>query len=133
MVHHLMLFPLLFCLLFNIPFSLASASSNSPITITVDTDEDSITTTDTHKYWKRSFGSGHASLSLRTDYQEALARAAEDYGACGLRMHGIFDDDMNVIDYNADKTGYVYNWTSIDTLWDVQVENGMKPFVELGE
>ena len=100
---------------------------NSPVTVTIDNSE----TTSFPPYWKRSFGSGHAALSLREDWQDALARATRDYGAEGVRMHGIFDDDMNVVAAGKDGS-YAYNWTNIDVMWDVQIKNGMRPLVELG-
>jgi len=40
-------------------------------------------------YWKRSFGSGHAALSLRPDWQDHLKRAVEDLGLGGVRYHGV--------------------------------------------
>lgn len=88
-------------------------------------------------YWKRAIGSGHAALSQRSDWQQALKRAADDYGAMGIRQHGIFDDDMNVVvgpTESETETGgpYTYNFTNIDLLWDVQVASGMSPLVELG-
>ena len=54
-------------------------------------------TTALEPFWKRSFGSGHAALGLRDDWQAALARGAEAYGLAGIRQHGIFDDDMGVV------------------------------------
>ena len=84
-------------------------------------------------YWKRSFGSGHAALGLRPDWQAALARAVKDYGLAGIRQHGIFDDDMNVVRLGGkDNATLVFNWTSVDTLWDAHVLLGVKPLVELG-
>lgn len=80
-------------------------------------------------YWRRSFGSGHASLALRSDWRAALGRAAQDVGLEGVRQHGIFDDDMHVIRMLDGQI--VYNWTSIDILWDAHVSRGLRPVVEL--
>lgn len=80
-------------------------------------------------YWKRSFGSGHAALGLRPDWQAALARGVRDYGLGGIRQHGIFDDDMDVVKLVDDEP--VFNFTRIDELWDAHVRNGVKPLVEL--
>jgi hypothetical protein len=63
--------------------------------------------------WKRSFGSGHAALGLRDDWQWALKRAANELGLQGVRQHGLLDDDMGVV------VGHrTYNWTNVDKLWD---------------
>ena len=39
-------------------------------------------------------GSGHAALSLRTDWQRQLAQARQDLGVKRVRFHGILDDDI---------------------------------------
>ena len=76
--------------------------------------------------WKRSFGSGHAKLTNRPDWQAHLAQAVTDLGLTGVRYHGLFDDDMGVV------TGYrTYDWTKADTAWDYQVKQGVTPIVEL--
>ena len=94
--------------------------------------------------WKRIFGSGHAALGLRKDYQaqlkqakeqvhiripEAAAAAAvdslsrsllltkEQLGLVGVRAHGTFDDDMGPI-VKAHRT---YNFTLLKKLWTSQV------------
>ena len=43
-----------------------------------------------HK-WKRSFGSGHASLTLRQDWRTQAAQAAQELGMSGVRYHGVLD------------------------------------------
>ena len=40
--------------------------------------------------WKRSFGSGHASLTLRDDWRAHLMAAASELGLAGVRHHGLF-------------------------------------------
>ena len=63
-----------------------------------------------HK-WKRSFGSGHASLTLRDDWRAQAAQAAEELGMGGVRFHGMFGDDMGPV---VTAPG-VYNFTQIDS------------------
>ena len=46
---------------------------------------------------KRSFGSGHATLTLRPDWQKHLVQAVNDLGLGGVRHHGLLDDDMRVV------------------------------------
>ena len=47
--------------------------------------------------WKRSFGSGHAAVGLRDDWQSALKRATAELGLRGVRQHGLLDDDIGVV------------------------------------
>ena len=77
-------------------------------------------------FWKRTFGSGHAKLTMRPDWQDHLKSARDEIGLQGVRYHGIFDDDMGVV--IAPRT---YNFTLIDQSWDYQVGLGLKPVVEL--
>ena len=76
--------------------------------------------------WKLSFGSGHASLTLRSDWREHLRQAVTDLGLSGVRYHGLFDDDMGVITAPG-----VYNWSSIDSTWDFLLSLNVRPIVEL--
>ena len=82
-----------------------------------------------HK-WKKSFGSGHSSLTLRDDWRAHLALAAEQLGLGGVRYHGIFDDDMAVVTRGADGQ-IAYNFTLVDSTWDFLLAHGVKPIVEL--
>lgn len=73
-------------------------------------------------FWKTTFGSGHARLTLRPDWQLHLKQARDELGLGGVRYHGIFDDDMGVV------TAYrTYNWTLVDRSWDYQVSLGLTP------
>lgn len=78
-------------------------------------------------YWKRSFGSGHAALTLRTDWQGHLKQAVSALGLQGVRYHGIFDDDMGPV-----VTSYrTYDFSKIGASWDYQLSLGLRPIVEL--
>ena len=66
------------------------------VPVEVEVDLASPTTPFPH-YWSRSFGSGHARLSLRKDWQAHLKQAVDDLGLGGVRYHGIFDDDMGPV------------------------------------
>lgn len=77
-------------------------------------------------YWKRAFGSGHAALSLRADWQAHLALAVTDLGLAGVRHHGLLDDDMRVV------TGPgAYDFTRVEASWRFQVAHNVTPIVEL--
>jgi len=84
-----------------------------------------------HRVFQRSFGSGHASLGLRADWQAAAGRAATDYGLGGIRQHGVFDDDMGPVATRAADGSIAYNFSSIDTLWDAMLARNIHPIVEL--
>lgn len=77
-------------------------------------------------YWKRSFGSGHASLTLRSDWQAHLKLATEQLGLSGVRHHGLLDDDMGVVVSNGK-----YNFTKVLQSWGYQRSVGVTPIVEL--
>lgn len=77
-------------------------------------------------YWKRSFGSGHAALTLRPDWQQHLRWARDQLGLGGVRYHGILDDDMGVV--TAPRT---YNFSRVFASWDFQLSLGLVPIVEL--
>eukprot|EP01046_Picozoa_sp_COSAG06_P042043 COSAG06_NODE_5301_length_3575_cov_9.623705_1_plen_196_part_00 len=83
------------------------------------------------QYWRRSFGSGHASLGLREDWRAALARAAQDYGLAGIRQHGVFDDDLGIASLEQGSQRVVYNFTLLDVVWDAHVAHSIHPVVEL--
>ena len=96
-----------------------------PVPVTVDVDA-SASPTPFPPYWKRSFGSGHAAITLRPDWQHHLQRAVSELGLQGVRYHGLFDDDMEVV------TGFrTYNFTRIKSSWDYQLSLGLTPIVEL--
>ena len=76
-------------------------------------------------YWKKSFGSGHASLTLRPDWQAHLKRAVEDLGLSGVRHHGLLDDDMGVV-----VSPGVYNFSKVIESWKYQRSLGVTPIVE---
>ena len=83
-------------------------------------------TTSFSHYWKRSFGSGHATLTLRKDWRGQLKQAINDLGLQGIRHHGILDDDMRVV-----IAPRKYNFTLVEESWSFQVLNNITPIVEL--
>ena len=101
---------------------LLSSASSSDV---VDVDLSSARSPFPH-YWKRSFGSGHATLTLRPDWQSHLVQAVKELGLSGVRHHGLLDDDMGVV--NVDGS---YNFTNIESSWDFQRSHGVAPIVEL--
>jgi len=78
-------------------------------------------------FWKRSFGSGHAALTLRPDWRAQLRQAVRDLGLQGVRFHGLLGDDMGPV-VSAPRT---YNFSLIFDTWDFQLDLGLVPIVEL--
>ena len=104
---------------------LCSARGSPPIPVDVSVDASAAPAAFPH-FWESTFGSGHAKLSLRSDWQAHLKQARDDLGLGGVRYHGIFDDDMGVV--TAHRT---YNFSLIDASWDYQLSLGLTPVVEL--
>jgi xylan 1,4-beta-xylosidase len=75
--------------------ALTALASATKVTDTVTVDLSAPTTPFPH-YWKRSFGSGHAALTLRDDWRSHLKKATQELGLQGVRHHGLLDDDMEV-------------------------------------
>ena len=107
---------------------LAASAAQQDVTVEVDV---SAVGRSFPQYWRRSFGSGHASLGLREDWQAALARGAADYGLAGIRQHGIFDDDLAIASLRPGSLEIQYNFSKLDVLWDAHVAHGVHPVVEL--
>lgn len=109
------------------------------------------------KFYQHSVGSGHAALALRKTYLDHLEIVKDECGFKYVRFHGIFTDDMRVFDYSINgssevynfkykktreweerkdsdtlKKDPVYNWQYVDLVYDELLEQGVKPFVELG-
>jgi len=117
----------------------AAAASSSPVpvpvpvtvTVTVDNTAEQAPAPFPHK-WVRSFGSGHASLTLRSDWRAHIKQARQELGLAGVRYHGIFDDDMGPVVTVEPGTGkHLYNFTSLDSTWDFLLSLGVRPIVEL--
>jgi xylan 1,4-beta-xylosidase len=80
-------------------------------------------------FWEHTVGSGHATLALRSDWQEQLRKCHEELGFKFVRFHGILSDDMGTLICNQEKP--LYSFHNADKIFDFLVSLGMKPFVEL--
>ena len=88
-------------------------------------DVDASTKTPFDYYWKRTFGSGHAKLTLRSDWQQHAAQAVKELGMQGVRYHGLYDDDMTVVvpavaGGGSSANAYTFNFTALGQSWDYQ-------------
>lgn len=73
----------------------------------------------------RSVGSGHAALSLRSDWQQHFSRVQRDIGFEYIRFHGVLDDDMST--YLGGSANMFNVYSSLDFI----LSHGAKPIVEL--
>lgn len=81
--------------------------------------------------WNKILTFGHAVYGLRNDFNKQLKTIQKDIGFQYIRFHGIFSDEMLL--YNETSNGEVYyNFNHIDSLIDGFLENGIKPFIEIG-
>lgn len=91
--------------------------------------------------WQFGIGNDHAFQMLRTDVCEHVKLAHEELGFKYIRFHGIFDDDMLVIQRITDYTkfgGMIWanevqekSFRQVANVFDNVLKCGMKPFVEL--
>lgn len=82
-------------------------------------------------YWRKLTTFTRAAEGLRQEWQIQLHELQREISFEYIRFHGIFSDDMMI--YQTSLNGEVsYNWTYVDSLIDKLLENGIRPFVELG-
>ncbi len=80
--------------------------------------------------WNEGTCAGRVHEGLRTSWVEQLQLVKEQCGFKYLRMHGLFEDDLNVYKENA-KGEPIYNWQYLDEVYDRMLATGVRPFVEL--
>lgn len=90
--------------------------------------------------WSECVGAGRANEALRADWQAHFREAVTTLGAHYVRFHGLFHDDMFV--YRASNGGGfgpptplpapVYTFAYVDKVFDMILDAGARPFVELG-
>ena len=80
-------------------------------------------------------GTGRMGLALQKEYQEQLQLVQREIGFSHIRGHGLFCDDMAIYQSWQDENGTEhaeYNFTYLDRVMDSYLENGLRPFLELG-
>jgi len=80
-------------------------------------------------FWEHTIGSGHATLTLRADWQRQMRRCREELGFGHVRFHGLLSDDMATLVRERDQL--LYSFFNADQVFDFLLSIGMKPFVEL--
>jgi xylan 1,4-beta-xylosidase len=85
-------------------------------------------------YWELCVGSCHAATALRSDWQTQMTQCRRELGFQYVRFHGLFNDDMNVVQQPIPVPGVPLRlcFTYIDVIFDFLLSINMKPFVELG-
>lgn len=91
--------------------------------------------------WQFGIGNDHAFQLLRKDVLEHLKLAHDELGFKYVRFHGIFCDDMQIIQSFADLPSFSVlpnaekikelSFKQVATVFDNILEIGLKPFVEL--
>lgn len=91
--------------------------------------------------WQFGIGNDHACQMLRTDVCEHVKLAHDELGIKYIRFHGIFDDDLLVIQRLTDYFNFAampwakgiqeLNFRQVANVFDNVLKCGMKPFVEL--
>ena len=76
--------------------------------------------------WSRCLGSGHAALTMREDWRNAVRTARRELGLEMVRFHGLLDDDMSV-----SLGPGIHSWLNIDSLVDFLIGQGMRSVLEL--
>lgn len=74
---------------------------------------------------------GYAGHGLRADFKDQLKQIKADIGFEYVRFHGIFSDEFNLCQRDANGS-IQYNFDKIDQLLDTLLENKVRPFLELG-
>jgi xylan 1,4-beta-xylosidase len=79
-------------------------------------------------------GTGRMGLALQKEYVEHLEIVQESIHFRYIRGHGLFCDDVGIYrEVEMDGiTHPFYNFTYLDRIMDTYLENGIKPFLELG-
>jgi len=79
-------------------------------------------------------GTGRVGLALQKEYMDHLKVVQKSIKFKYIRGHGLFCDDVGIYrEEEADgKTRVFYNFTYLDRIIDSYLENGIRPFLELG-
>ncbi|MDE1161394.1 MAG: glycosyl hydrolase family 39 [Acidobacteriaceae bacterium] len=102
-------------------------SPAAPERITIDA---AAPTTPFPHFWESVFGSGRAHLATRESYRNDLTAVHSITGFEYVRFHGIFHDENGV--YDEDMNGKpIYNWSTVDDIYDGLLKRGVRPLVEV--
>ncbi|MEJ6951772.1 GH39 family glycosyl hydrolase [Natronospora cellulosivora (SeqCode)] len=79
-------------------------------------------------------GTGRLGLALQKEYVDHLELVQKTINFKYIRGHGLFCDDVGIYrEFELDgETHTSYNFTYLDRIMDTYLENGIRPFLELG-
>src|SRR5437763_837608 len=92
-------------------------------TITVDASKQ---TAGNPHFWSAAFGTGTASLTLRSDLQTHYKIGNRELGMQRVRGHGVLSDAIGIY-----KGAGTYDWTNFDKYLNAIVLAGARPLMEL--
>jgi xylan 1,4-beta-xylosidase len=105
----------------------ASMATAAPRQITVDVSQ---ARHPLDRFFDLSVGSDYPGTLVRPDAQAQLKIAVDELGFRYIRFHAIFHDALGTVKLVNGTP--VYNWRSIDKLYDALLARHVRPFVELG-
>ena len=77
-------------------------------------------------------GTGRMGLALQQEYQQQLKYVQALCGFQHIRGHGLFCDDVAILQAVPGKGPDRYCFTYLDRIMDSYLQNGLRPFLELG-
>lgn len=80
-------------------------------------------------------GTGRLDLALHQEYQDQLRAVQDQCHFRYIRGHGLFSDQMGIYQESTSPEGDKRQWycfTYLDRVMDAYLENGLRPFLELG-
>ena len=80
-------------------------------------------------FWQSCTTADHAWLALQRDFQDQLSRVHDNLGREYVRFHGIFDDDVGILNHQDPSIGY--SFSNIDKMYDFILSINMKQVIEL--
>lgn len=80
--------------------------------------------------WRKLVGIGSAKQILYREVQEQLKEAQQEIGFEYIRFHGLFSDEMMVVNRTA-AGALEFNFKTIDMVFDFLFSIGLKPFLQL--
>ena len=83
------------------------------------------------RLYRECIGSCHAYLTLREDWREQVRDAQREIGFRQMRFHGIFHDLVGIC-RGVNEDHIVFNFNNLDKIYDFLLDQGIRPFVELG-
>ncbi len=105
---------------------------SAPIDISKENDYTILDVNDTKEYkkhWNKMINVGRAGDLLRSDMQEHLLIFKEEIGFEYVRFWDIFGTDLFINESNEEGN---YNFEKLDKILDFLVENGLRPYIEMG-